>query len=96
MSSGENPPISITATPVHLAGLAKEQAVPVKHKFFDESWPPHRPVQPAAYHKISAKTSIASYNGFMTFPAALKAVTDDTGCGLVEEIGTAGEAVKKN
>lgn len=96
MSSGEKtPPISVTATPVHLAGLPKEQAVPVKRKFFDESWPPHRPVRPAAYHKISAKTSIASYNGFMTFPAALKAVTDDTCSGLVEEVGT-GEVAKEN
>jgi len=96
MSSGEKtPPIPVTATPVHLAGLPKEQPVPVKRRFFDESWPPHRPVRPAAYRKISAKSSIASYNGFMTFPAALKAVTDNAGSGLVEEVGT-GEAAKKN
>jgi len=31
----------------------------------------------------------------MTFPAVLKAVTDNASSGLVEEVGT-GEAAKKN
>ena len=96
MSPGSKAPsITVTATPVHFTSLPKEQPLPVKCKIFDESWPPRRPVQPAAYRKISATSSIASYVGFKTFPAVLKAVTNDAGSGLGKEQVNRDEAVEK-
>jgi len=40
-------------------------------------------------------SSIASYVGFKTFPAALKAVTNDAGSGLGKEQVDRDEAVEK-
>ncbi|KAI6109373.1 hypothetical protein EDD16DRAFT_1614316 [Pisolithus croceorrhizus] len=64
---------TITHTvPVFLHGTPKEPT-PLKHKTFDENWPPRRP---RTFRKISPSSSTAMYDSFMTFPAAVRPVLE--------------------
>ncbi|KAI6028164.1 hypothetical protein EDC04DRAFT_2605814 [Pisolithus marmoratus] len=60
-------PTTTHAVPISLHGTPKEPAL-LKCKAFDENWPPHRP---RAFRKISPDSSIAMYDSFWTFPAAI-------------------------
>ncbi|KIK17841.1 hypothetical protein PISMIDRAFT_14806 [Pisolithus microcarpus 441] len=72
-SHDENLPATTHAVPVFLHGTPKEPA-PLKRKTFDENWPPRRP---RAFRKISPNSSIAMYDSFMTFPAAVRPVLEE-------------------
>ncbi|KIK19251.1 hypothetical protein PISMIDRAFT_13772 [Pisolithus microcarpus 441] len=66
---------TVHAIPVALAGIPKD-TVRVKRKAFDPAWPPRRP---RAFRSISPRSSIASYEGFMTWPEAVKSVESSGG-----------------
>ncbi|KAI5980608.1 hypothetical protein EDD15DRAFT_2205714 [Pisolithus albus] len=72
-SHDENLPTTTHAVPVFLHGTPKEPT-PLKRKTFDENWPPRRP---RAFCKISPSSSIAMYDSFWTFPAAVRRVLED-------------------
>ncbi|KAI6037988.1 hypothetical protein EDC04DRAFT_2604400 [Pisolithus marmoratus] len=74
-------PTTVHAVPISLHGTPKEPA-PLKHKAFDENWPPRRP---RAFHKISPNSSIAMYDSFWMFPAAIRRVLEDISNGPAGE-----------
>jgi len=93
VSSGEATPAeTVSAIPIDLAGLPKDSA-PIKRKIFDETWPPRRP---HAFRKLSADSSIASYEAFMTWPAAVRAAKEDIKTGLDGVEAAEGKAMMKN
>ncbi|KAI6038170.1 hypothetical protein EDC04DRAFT_2896781 [Pisolithus marmoratus] len=92
-SSGEQTPsVTVDAIPVNLNGIPHD-IVPKKRKFFDEAWPPRRP---RAFRSISANSSIASYEAFLTFPAAVKAAPEDTCRALDGETAAGNDTAVKN
>ncbi|KAI6006781.1 hypothetical protein EDD15DRAFT_2357811 [Pisolithus albus] len=78
----KSPPTTVHAIPVTLSGIPKD-TMPAKRKAFDPNWPPRRP---RAFRRISPNSSIASYEGFMTWPEAVKPV-EDAGGSLVCSAG---------
>lgn len=79
LSSGkQTPSTTVDAIPINLHGIPND-TVPKKRKFLDEAWPPPRP---RAFRNISNNSSIASYQAFLTFPAAVKAAPDGAGGAL--------------
>ncbi|KAI6041434.1 hypothetical protein EDC04DRAFT_2893188 [Pisolithus marmoratus] len=76
-SDDEKTPLTVINTIlVNLSGVPKD-TIPMKHKaFHDANWPPCRP---RAFREISQNSSIASYEAFMAFPAAVKRMEDSCG-----------------
>ncbi|KAI6001214.1 hypothetical protein EDD15DRAFT_2192876 [Pisolithus albus] len=87
----KTPPTVVNAIPVNLSGVPKD-TIPMKRKAFDVNWPPRRP---RAFREISQNSSIASYEAFMAFPAAVKRMEDTCGGPDGEKIDV-GECNAKN
>ncbi|KAI6046197.1 hypothetical protein EDC04DRAFT_2598383 [Pisolithus marmoratus] len=76
-SDDEKTPLTVVnAILVNLSSVPKD-TIPMKCKaFHDANWPPR---QPRTFQKISQNSSIASYEAFMAFPAAVKCMEDSCG-----------------
>ncbi|KIK15071.1 hypothetical protein PISMIDRAFT_16792 [Pisolithus microcarpus 441] len=89
-TSSDDEKTPVNTIPVNLCGIPKD-TIPTKRKTFDPNWPPRRP---RAFRHISQNSSIANYEAFMTFPAAVK--REEGTCGGPDNKINEGECTVKN
>ncbi|KAI6153028.1 hypothetical protein BKA82DRAFT_10044 [Pisolithus tinctorius] len=73
---------TMLTVPIQLHGTLN-QFPPVKHKTFNENWPP---CCPCTFCKISPHTLIMMHDTFLTFPAVVRPVLEAISSGSGEEV----------